>query len=76
MAKFAGKCERVIPTDRLDRDIYRVLEEFGNGPAWRETDAGEIDYSALIADLLFVQYKQPLRGWPSIQSKAGRGTPP
>jgi hypothetical protein len=51
----------IIPTDRLDRDIYLVLEEFRSGPAWRETDEGETDYPTLIGDLLTGQYDQPLR---------------
>jgi hypothetical protein len=30
----------IVPLDRLDRDIYLVLEDFGAraGRAWRETD--------------------------------------
>jgi hypothetical protein len=28
----------IIPTDRLDRDIYLVLEDFCQGAAWREMD--------------------------------------
>jgi hypothetical protein len=51
----------IIPTDRLDRDIYLVLEEFRSGPAWRETEEGETDYPALIGDMLSGQYEQPLR---------------
>ena len=51
----------IIPTDRLDRDIYLVLEEFSSGAAWRETDEGETDISAVIEDLLTGQYEQPLR---------------
>jgi hypothetical protein len=51
----------IIPTDRLDRDIYLVLEDFRSGPAWRETDEGETDYPTLIRDLLSGQYEQPLR---------------
>ncbi|MCA6108080.1 hypothetical protein [Bradyrhizobium cenepequi] len=51
----------IIPTDRLDRDIYLVLEDFRSGPAWRETDEGETDYRTLIGDLLAGQYDEPLR---------------
>lgn len=31
----------IVPLDRLDRDIYLVLEDFGArlGCVWRETDA-------------------------------------
>jgi hypothetical protein len=28
----------IVPADRLNRDIYPVLEDFHQGPAWRETD--------------------------------------
>jgi hypothetical protein len=51
----------IIPTDRLDRDIYLVLEDFSSGAAWRETDEGETDVSAVIEDLLTGQYEQSLR---------------
>jgi hypothetical protein len=51
----------IVPTDRLDRPIYLVLEEFRSGPAWRETDEGETDYGTVIGDLLAGQYDQPLR---------------
>jgi hypothetical protein len=51
----------IIPTDRLDRDIYLVLEDFRDGTAWRETDEGETDVSAVIEDLLTGQYDHPLR---------------
>lgn len=50
----------IIPNDRLDRDIYLVLEDFRNGAAFRETDEG-VDRSALINDLLAGQYDQVLR---------------
>jgi hypothetical protein len=42
----------IIPTDRLDRDIYLLLEDFSSGAAWRETDERETDVSAVIEDLL------------------------
>jgi hypothetical protein len=51
----------ITPTDRLDRDIYLVLEEFSSGAAWRETDEGETDVSAVVEDLLTGQYEQPIR---------------
>jgi hypothetical protein len=51
----------IIPTDRLDRDIYLVLEDFRAGAAWRETDEGETDVSTIVEDLLTGQYEQPLR---------------
>jgi hypothetical protein len=50
----------IIPNDRLDRDIYLVLEDFRTGAAWRETDEGETDL-AVVEDLLTSQYEQPLR---------------
>jgi hypothetical protein len=51
----------IIPTDRLDRDIYLVLEDFRAGAAWRETDEGETDFLAVVENLLTSQYEQPLR---------------
>jgi hypothetical protein len=50
-----------IPTDRLDRDIYLVFEDFRDGAAWVETDEGETDVAAVVEDLLTGQYEQPLR---------------
>src|SRR6476469_7514360 len=51
----------IIPANRLDRDIYLVLEDFSSGTAWRETDEDRTDYRTLISDLLTGQYDQPLR---------------
>jgi hypothetical protein len=51
----------IIPTDRLDRDIYLVLEDFRAGAAWRETDESDTDVSTVVEDLLTGQYEQPLR---------------
>ena len=51
----------ISPADRLDRDIYLVLEDFSNGAAWRETDEDRTDYRTLISDLLTGQYDHPLR---------------
>jgi hypothetical protein len=50
----------IIPTDRLDRDFYIVLEDFRDGAAFRETDE-RLDYPTLITDLLSGQYSQVLR---------------
>jgi hypothetical protein len=50
----------IIPRDRLDRDSYRVLEDFNSGPAWRETDEDRTAYDVVISDLLTGQYDQPL----------------
>ncbi|MCP3465645.1 hypothetical protein [Bradyrhizobium sp. CCGUVB23] len=55
------KAPSIIPTDRLDRDMYLVLEDFSGGPAWRETDEDRTDYLILINDLLNGQYDHPLR---------------
>ena len=51
----------IIPTDRLDRTIYLVLEGFSSGAAWRETDEDRTDYRTVINDLLTGQYDNPLR---------------
>jgi hypothetical protein len=48
----------IVPTDRLDRDIYIVLEDFGAraGCAWRETDEQDTDLQTVLQGLLFGQY--------------------
>ena len=51
----------ISPADRLDRDMYLVLEDFSSGAAWRETDEERTDYRILISDLLTGQYDYPLR---------------
>jgi hypothetical protein len=51
----------IIPNDRLDRDVYLVLEDFRAGAAWRETDEANTDVSKVVEDLLTGQYEQPLR---------------
>lgn len=53
----------IVPTDRLDRDIYLVLEDFGAraGCAWRETDEQDTDRVTIIRDLLSGQYTFPVR---------------
>ena len=51
----------IIPNDRLDRDVYLVLEDFRAGAAWRETDEANTDVSKVLEDLLTGQYEQPLR---------------
>jgi hypothetical protein len=49
-------------TDRLDQDIYLVLEDFRSGSAWRETHESDTDVSTVVEGLLTGQYEQPLRG--------------
>ena len=51
----------IIQSDRLDRTIYLVLEDFSSGAAWRETDEDRTDYRTVINDLLTGQYDNPLR---------------
>ena len=51
----------IIPDD-TDRDIYLVLDDFGQlGRAWRETGERAADRDALIRDLLDGQYRDPVR---------------
>jgi hypothetical protein len=44
----------IAPLDRLDRDIYLVLEDFGAraGCAWRKTDETETDLETVIRLIL------------------------
>ncbi|MGY4413203.1 hypothetical protein ACVWW4_004939 [Bradyrhizobium sp. LB7.1] len=53
----------IVPADRLDRDIYLVLEDFGAraGCAWRETDEADTDLEAVLQGLLSGQYVYPVR---------------
>jgi len=53
----------IVPADRLDRDIYLVLEDFGAraGCAWRETDEADTDLEGVLQNLLSGQYAYPLR---------------
>jgi hypothetical protein len=52
-----------VPADRLDRDIYLVLEDFGcrAGCAWRETDEQDTDRATVLRDIISGQYAYPLR---------------
>lgn len=53
----------IVPADRLDRDIYLVLDDFGAraGCAWRETDEAEADLESVLQGLLTGQYVYPVR---------------
>ncbi|MGY4502085.1 hypothetical protein ACVWYH_006042 [Bradyrhizobium sp. GM24.11] len=53
----------IVPADRLDRDVYLVLEDFGvrAGCAWRETDEQDADRETVIRDLISGQYAYPVR---------------
>ncbi|MFK4724890.1 hypothetical protein ABIE89_005990 [Bradyrhizobium niftali] len=44
----------IVPLDRLDRDIYLVLEDFGAqaGCSWRETDEQDTDRETVLRDLI------------------------
>ncbi|MBW5438746.1 hypothetical protein FXB41_29485 [Bradyrhizobium canariense] len=52
----------IVPLDRLDREIYLVLEDLGAraGCSWRETDEQDTDVEAIIRDLLSGQYAYPV----------------
>ena len=45
----------------IDRDAYLVLDDFGLGCAWRETNVEDTDLEAVISDLLEGQYSNPVR---------------
>src|SRR4051794_21743284 len=46
----------IVSTDRLDREIYLVLEDFGAraGCAWRETDEEDTDRETVLRDIISV----------------------
>ena len=49
--------------DSFDRDIYLVLDDFGDrlGWAWPETDVADTDRATVIRHLLEGQYSSPVR---------------
>ncbi|MGX4770427.1 hypothetical protein ACWAUC_11580 [Bradyrhizobium guangdongense] len=53
----------IVPADRLDHDIYLVLEDFGAraGCAWRETDEADTDRETILRHIISGQYAYPLR---------------
>jgi hypothetical protein len=53
----------IVPTDRLDRDVYLVLEDFGAraGCTSRETDETETDLETVIRLILADDYAYPVR---------------
>jgi hypothetical protein len=55
----------IVPLDRLDREIYLVLEDFGAraGCAWRETDEADTDLETVIRHILSGEYTYPVRRW-------------
>src|SRR5215471_2975820 len=52
----------IVP-DSFDRDIYLVLDDFGDrlGWAWPETDVAHTDRATVIRHLLEGQYSSPVR---------------
>ncbi|MGY8706154.1 hypothetical protein RAD16_10495 [Bradyrhizobium sp. 18BD] len=53
----------IVPLDRLDRNIYLVLEDFGAhaGCAWRETDEADTDLETVIRNIISGEYTYPVR---------------
>ena len=53
----------IAPTLPDDRDVYLVLDDFGEllGRAWRETDEESADRHVVITDLVDGQYRNPAR---------------
>lgn len=53
----------IVPIDRLDRDIFLVLEDFGvrAGCAWREVDEQDTSRETVLRDIVSGQYAYPLR---------------
>jgi hypothetical protein len=53
----------ISPAAPDDRDIYLVLEDFGEelGRAWPEVDEARTDREILVADLLRGEYFHPVR---------------
>ncbi|SFQ18926.1 hypothetical protein SAMN05216330_11846 [Bradyrhizobium sp. Ghvi] len=64
----------IVPADRLDRDIYLVLEDFGAraGCAWRETDEQDTDCDTVLRGLICVPI--PCGSSSPTPSRAGPAT--
>ena len=54
------RCATGIVRSSTDRDVYLVLDDFGLGCAWRETNVEDTDLEAVIQDLLEGQYSNPV----------------
>ena len=51
-----------IAPNRVEKDIYLVLDDFGRlGRAWRETDEAGTNRATLVRNLLDDQYENPVR---------------
>jgi hypothetical protein len=53
----------ISPAQPDDRDVYLVLDDFGEqlGRAWRETGEESADRHAVVTDLMDGQYRDPVR---------------
>jgi hypothetical protein len=53
----------IVPWGTLARDVYLVLDDFGErlGRSWCETDEADADRATLIRHLLEGQYSSPVR---------------
>jgi hypothetical protein len=63
----------IAPNDRLDKDLYLVLEDIRGDAACRETDE-RVTYLSTIDDLLTGHYDNVLAWSRSIRLRAGRAT--
>ena len=50
----------IVP-DGADETAYLVVDRFSTGAVYRETDIDAADLETVIADLLYGQYKNPVR---------------
>ena len=50
----------LVPADR-DATVYIVVDDFGSGTAYRETDEANSDQQSVIDDLLTGQFNDPVR---------------
>ena len=53
----------IVPWGALARDVYLVLNDFGErlGRSWCETDEADTDRATLICHLFEGQYSSPVR---------------
>jgi hypothetical protein len=57
----SNKAPSIVP-DGDGQTVYLVVDDFGrHGRAYRETDVESADLETVIVDLLYGQYKNPIR---------------
>ena len=59
----------------IDRDVYLVLDDFGLGCDWRETNVEDTDLEAVLNDLLEGQYNLRRLGSRRVRGRRAKAAP-